>query len=362
MSDISKIDKNFSVESVLNKDGVAFYDVRREPFCVYGLYDYKNQSRFMRIPEDVAKATNDGVAVLANCTSGGRVRFCTDSEFICIKVSMNTIMHFSHMTPSGASGFDLFIDSPDHFESRYHKSFLPPWDITEEGYESRIELGSKKLRYFTINMPSYCGVTDMFVGVAENATLGEGLKYRDMPPIVYYGSSITQGGCASRPGNIYQNVVCRRTDIDYINLGFSGSGRGEDVICDYMASLDMCAFDSDYDQNAPNVEHLRNTHYKLYEKIRAAHPNIPYIMLSKCDLDNDYNNNLARREVVYESFRRARANGDKNIYYIDGASIFRGTYQNMCTVDSCHPNDLGFALMADAITAEIERAFTQKLF
>ena len=361
-NDISKIDKNLSVETTLVKDGIYFYDVRCEPFRVYGLYDYKDQPHFRRLPADVAAATSDGVAALAKHTSGGRVRFCTDSPFVCIKTKMNSISLFSHMPASGAAGFDLFIDSLGGSESRYVRTFMPPWHTTDAGYESKIDLGSKKLRYFTINFPSYSGVDELWVGISEDATLGEGLPYRDAAPILYYGSSITQGGCASRSGNIYQNVVCRRTNFDYINLGFSGNGRAEDAIVDYMASLDISAFICDYDHNSPSRAHLSATHYKMYEKIRAAHPDIPYIMLSKCDLDNDYNSNLARREVVYESFCRARANGDKNVYYIDGASIFRGPYQNMCTVDSCHPNDLGFALMADAITAELERAMTQNLF
>lgn len=360
-NDISRIDKNLSVETTLLKDGVAFYDVRRAPFRVYGLYDYKNQPIFRRLPEEVAAATSDGVAHLSKHTAGGRVRFATDSDFICIKAKMNSITLLPHMPTSGTAGFDLFIDSPDGAESRYVRTFMPPWHTKDEGYESRIDLGSKKLRYFTINFPSYSGVDELLVGISEGSTLDEGLPYRSLAPFVYYGSSITQGGCASRSGNIYQNVVCRRTNVDYINLGFSGNGRAEDAIVDYMASFQMSAFISDYDHNSPSREHLSATHYKMYEKIRAAHPDIPYIMLSKCDLDNSYDANLARREVVYESFCRARANGDKNVYYIDGASIFRGPYQNMCTVDSCHPNDLGFALMADAITAELERAFTQNL-
>jgi hypothetical protein len=360
-NDISRIDKNLSIETTLVKDGVAFYDVRRAPFSVYGLYDYKNQPIFRRLPEDVAAATSDGVAHLSKHTAGGRVRFATDSDFICIKAKMNSITLLPHMPTSGTAGFDLFIDSPDGAESRYVRTFMPPWHTKDEGYESRIDLGSKKLRYFTINFPSYSGVDELLVGISEGSTLGEGLPYRSLAPFVYYGSSITQGGCASRSGNIYQNVVCRRTNVDYINLGFSGNGRAEDAIVDYMASLQMSAFISDYDHNSPSREHLSATHYKMYEKIRAAHPDVPYIMLSKCDLDNSYDANLSRREVVYESFCRARANGDKNVYYIDGASIFRGPYQNMCTVDSCHPNDLGFALMADAITAELERAFTQNL-
>ena len=156
-------------------------------------------------------------------------------------------------------------------------------------------------------------------------------------------------------------MICRRNNIDYINFGFSGSGRGEDSIAEYMASLEMSAFVSDYDHNAPNPDHLKATHYKLYETIRAKHPSIPYIMISKCDVDGNYADSLVRREVIYQSYAKARQNGDCNVYFLDGSSLFRGPYQSMCTVDNCHPNDLGFALMADAIGAELDRAFTQPL-
>jgi lysophospholipase L1-like esterase len=121
----------------------------------------------------------------------------------------------------------------------------------------------------------------------------------------------------------------------------------------------MTAFVCDYDHNAPDAEHLEKTHYKMYEKIRAAHPDIPYIIISKPDFDSNYVTSIPRRNVIFDTYRRARDNGDLNVYYIDGAGIFRGPYEDSCTVDGTHPNDLGFALMADAIEAELKRAFTQ---
>lgn len=359
IKDITKTDKNFECETVLKKDGICFYDIKKAPFEIYGLFEPASEGPFKRLPKEVAAATSEGVAGLSLHTAGGRVRFCSDSEFICIKAVMNSISLFPHMPASGAAGFDLFVDFEDGRESRYVRTFMPPWHTTDSGYESKLSLQGKKLRYFTINFPSYSGVSELFVGVSEGSVIGPGIKYADKAPIVYYGSSITQGGCASRSGNIYQNVICRKNNIDYINLGFSGNGRAEDAIVDYMASLDMSAFVSDYDHNAPSCEYLQKTHYRMYEKIRAAHPDIPYIMLSKSDLDSDYSANIDRREIVFESYCRARKNGDLNVYYIDGASVFRGEFQNMCTVDGCHPNDLGFALMAKAIGAELERAFTQ---
>lgn len=358
---IQNIDKNFVVEATIKKDGLCFYDVKNAPFTVYGLYDYKNQPIFRRMPEDVANATNEGVAELSKNTAGGRVRFSTDSDIICISVKLNTISLIPNMPTSGTCGFDLFVDSSEGFESRYAGTFMPPQHVTDEGYESEIRFKSKKMRHFTINLPSYSGVTQLHVGICSDAKLCEGLKYKDIAPIVYYGSSITQGACASRSGNNYQNIICRHTNINYINLGFAGSGRGEDVICDYMAGLNMSAFVSDYDHNAPTVEHLQATHYRLYEKIRAAHPQIPYIMISKCDIDSNPTN-LQRRMVIMESYQKAIANGDKNVYFIDGASVYRGKYQTMCTTDNIHPNDLGFALLADAIEGELLRGFTQSDF
>ena len=140
------------------------------------------------------------------------------------------------------------------------------------------------------------------------------------------------------------------------------AGCGEDNIVEYMATLPMSAFVSDYDHNAPNPTHLKNTHCKMYQKIREKNPDVPYIMLSRPDVDNNYDESILRRDVIYDTYRFAREQGDRNVYYIDGKSIFQGKYTDMCTVDGCHPTDLGFALMADHIEAELQRAMTQHLF
>jgi len=127
-----------------------------------------------------------------------------------------------------------------------------------------------------------------------------------------------------------------------------------------MASLPMSVFVSDYDYNAPSVEHLKNTHEKLYRKIREKNPTVPYIMLSRpsADVSSSYETVCRRREIVFETFMKARAEGDKNVFYIDGESIFRGRDADAATVDGAHPNDYGFILMANAIEAEILHALT----
>ena len=146
-------------------------------------------------------------------------------------------------------------------------------------------------------------------------------------------------------------------NINHINLGFSGSGKGEKTMAEYISSLDMSAFVMDYDHNSPSVEHLAETHYDFYKTIRNANPTLPIVIMSKSDFAAGYSTNVERRAVIFDTYTKAVAEGDKKVYFIDGESVFRGPYENVCTVDGTHPNDMGFALMADAVEYTLKKAF-----
>ena len=328
-------------------------------FDVYGLMH--DGQRFHRMPQDVADATNPGVAGNNAHTAGGRVRFTTNSSRIEICVKMPKVTHFVHMPLTGTSGFDLYEDFEDDIGggSRFLMVFKPEYNMTD-GYTSVINLGESRERHFTIYFPTYNGVDSLEIGLDEGATLSGGLKYLPVLPVVFYGSSITQGACSSRPGLCYENRISRRLNIDHVNLGFSGNALGEQVMVDYIAGLKMSAFVLDYDHNAPNAEHLRATHRNFYECVRAAHPDIPIILASRPDFlsltKSGHNNVLACRSVVQDTFRAAREAGDKNVYYIDGEGFFRGVEADSCTVDGTHPNDLGFMMMADCFGRMLRRA------
>jgi len=353
--DIASIDKNLEVANKVNAPDLQLYDVRKAPFDIYGLYSPRTKSTFRRIPENIAAAVSEQVLHLHTHTAGGRVRFATDSPDIVIEAVMPQITRFAHMPLTGSSGFDLYIDSPDGYESLYYKTFTPPVKMTD-GYESKLTFSEGGTHYVTIHFPLYNEVSDLFIGIAKDATLGEGAPYRDLPPVVYYGSSITQGGCASRPGNAYEAMVARMLQLDFINLGFSGSGKAEDAIVQYMAGLKMSAFIADYDHNAPNIAYLQATHQKMYDAIRERNPDLPYVMISRPDYFPNEKDSIARRRVVIDTYHYAIAKGDQKVYYIDGGAIFRGPFEDACTVDGCHPNDLGFSKMAEAVCAVLKRA------
>lgn len=357
-------DPNLRVDNAINKPDCKLYDVRKPPFALYGFYKPTTEPVFKRLPDDVAEATNKGVACLYRNTAGGRVRFSTDSPYIAIHAEIPDYSKFSHMSLLGIAGFDLYIDDPKTGISRFRKSFVPPYGGMKEkdGFESVIDLPDGRMRSFTIHFPLYADVKNLYIGVREGAKLEAGCRYREKLPIVYYGSSITQGACASRPGNAYQNIISRNLNLDHVNLGFSGNALAEKAIVDYMATMPMLAFVSDYDHNADDPDYLRESNKQMYQTIRKSHPDIPYILISRPDFEVNLTASLARRDAIFDVWKFAREVGDKNVWLIDGASIFRGRFCDGCTVDGVHPNDLGFALFAEKLEDELRHILIHESF
>lgn len=343
MKDISVVDTNFKVDTKINKNDITFYDINNPPFEIYGVV-YKN-GKYRRIPEKVAKSVSEGVFALHANTAGGRVRFQTNSPYVAIHAKMPKIGKMPHFALTGSAGFDLYVDD-EHDGQRYIGTFVPPFQI-QDGYEALIEFGNSEAHEITINFPLYSEVSELYIGVSDAASVCQPKPYKHKKPVVFYGSSITQGGCASRPGNAYENILSRRLDFDYINLGFSGNAKGEDAIAEYISNLDMSVFVYDYDHNAPTVEHLAKTHEKMFRLIRAKNPDLPIVLLSrpKWYLRKDEEERL---EIIQSTYYHARNNGDNHVYLIDGRTLMQ-VAGNEGTVDNCHPNDLGFASMAIAV-------------
>lgn len=338
MSDISKIDRNFSVKTSIEKEGIKFFNADGAPFKIYGVF--RENGKYRRMSEAVAKTVSEGVYILHSNTAGGRVRFVTDSTYIAINAEMDGLGKMPHFAFTGSIGFDLYVGN------EYIKTFVPSFEITE-GYESIIEFETKEIREITINFPLYSNVKHLYIGLDENSVVQEAKPYINQYPIVYYGSSITQGGCASRPGMAYQSILSRKFNCDFINLGFSGSAKAEDEMIDYIKNLDMSVFVYDYDHNAPSVKHLEKTHEKMFKAIRSHHPELPIIMMSrpKFYLTAEEEQRL---EIITKTYNNAISNGDKNVYLIDGKKLTE-LCGNEGTVDSCHPTDFGFASMAEAL-------------
>ena len=354
MSDISKIDKNFEVKSNAGRDDVVFKNSLETPFKIYGVF-YQD-GKFRRIPEKVAETVSKGVLSLHANTAGGRLRFKTNSPYVAIYAELENICRAPHFALTGAAGFDLYenIDGED----RYINTFIPPYDV-ENSYESVVDFFGEKEREITINFPLYTDVKNFYIGVSETSYIKAPEPYKYEKPIVYYGSSITQGGCAARPGTCYEAIISRRLSCDYINLGFSGVARAEDEIANYIKDLDMSVFVYDYDHNAPTPEHLEKTHERMFKIIREKNPTLPIIMASKPKFHGDeYGENIYKLkrtlEIIQKTYNNAKAAGDENVYFIHGGDLMQyARYDG--TVDIAHPTDLGFYSMAKVFGDLIEK-------
>ncbi len=338
MKTIADIDKNFKVETKIDKEDIKFYDAESEPFELYGIY--KDEDRYRRMPEEVALKVSEGVHFLHANTAGGRIRFVTDSSYIAISAKLSGVNRMSHFALTGMTAFDMYASDV------YSGTFIPPCNL-EDGFECVIGFKDGSRREITLNFPLYCNVDKLYIGLQESAVLEKASPYKNSVPIVYYGSSITQGGCASRPGNCYQNMVTRELHYDYINLGFSGSARAEDEMIEYVKNLDMSLFVYDYDYNAKNPEYLEATHEKMFKAVREAHPDIPIIIMSRPRYTLTDKEKI-RLEIIKKTYNNAIEAGDKNVYLITNKELTAFCGKDG-TVDGCHPTDYGFRSMANAL-------------
>ncbi len=345
---IEDIDKNLKVDKEIDKTGLMFYNALKAPFRFYGGIKRECDGTLYRLPKEIAENTSKGVLMLSTNTAGGRVRFKTNSKRVAVIAKYgNTVGRMSHFPITGSVGLDIYEGET------FLGGFVPPFDLPNKAYESVVNLSEEQNeRTLTLNLPTYSDLRELYIGLDEGSSLSEAEDYRVEKPVVYYGSSITQGGCASRPGNTYEAHISRWLDCDYINLGFSGSARGEQTVADYISRLDMSAFVLDYDHNAPDAAHLEATHYPFYLTVRKQNPTLPIIMMTKPDgtLTKD---RKIRREIIKKSYDKAVLSGDENVYFLDPTEHmpFMG---DEGTVEGCHPNDLGFYFMAKALYSILE--------
>ncbi len=334
------------IELVSTPSGETFeeYTIPDPRFSLSGIFFEESTNRFVRMPSEIAEKVNPGVKDVNAHTSGGRLRFTTDAKQIMLSVVSDKLTVFPPMSLPGRSGFFLLEETDRGY---FHRAaFLPP----KPEYSAVSELPGEGMRKYVLFFPAYNDVRSLKIAFPAGTKVGASDPLRpDVKPILYYGSSITQGGCTSRPDNTYESFIYKWNGIDFINLGFSGSALAEETVAEYLASLDPSVFVVDYDHNTPDPEYLSKTHYPLYKTFRNAHPDTPMLLISAPENDGETPKWLERAAVVKETYDRAIAEGDQNVYFIDGKELFEGEDRGSCTVDGTHPNDLGFRLFAKRV-------------
>lgn len=284
---------------------------------------------------------------LIDHTSGGTLRFRTNAEEIVIKVTMkNATGGGGNSVSLGNNGIEVYVGTGTAKSYALAEGQLI---VSTKSVTQTVKLPGGYVEVM-IGLPTYSGISSITIGINEDAEIAAPLE-RDMEPVLFYGSSITQGGCAKRTGLAYTNVVTRLLNADCTNLGFSASARGEQIMAEYIANKEMSVFVMDYDHNS-SVEELESMHYNFYKTVREANPDLPILMLSRPIFTPEKTaDDQARVDAVRATYDKAKSEGDENVYFIEGIEFFPEEIgmPDLYMIDGTHPNDLGMYYMAKTV-------------
>ncbi len=351
--DFSKVDTNFQTAFAQEGD-FAWYRPSHSAFLLEGLPFCSPDGPYERIAPDFLPGLREGLTVLSHHTSGAALRFSTDSRKIALQADLHHLSYLSNMAKYGECGFDLYYYGAQGYQ--FLHTFSPAAGEASLAEAWSLPDNLTGFTEFLLYFPLYSGVQKMRVGLLPDAEFGPLHKRAQPSPILFYGSSITQGASAGRPGSCYPAIVCRALDTPLINLGFSGNAKGDLALAQQIGRLTLSAFVMDYDYNAPCPAFLAQTHQPFFQAVRDAHPDLPILLLSRvagnpdCAVDT-----RQRREIIQQTYVQAKAAGDKHVAFLDGEAFWAEVDPRECPADLCHPNDLGFFLMAKHVLPALQR-------
>lgn len=347
---ISEIDREFITRK---KRNLVFISLKEEHFSVSGVSLNSDGNSFTRLSGNLLEFTR-GINKRICHTAGGQIRFKTNSKFLELRLVLKNIEAMPWQTRCGAAGVDLYIGSGKDkqwfhtkaascFRNRINTSINLP------------NFNGDDIKEITINLPLYSEVKKIDLGLDASALIDYAPDFEISNPIVFYGSSITQGCAAGRPGTSFPSLVSGFFNANYINLGFSSSAHGEPEMAYSISQIEMSAFVMEYDHNA-TLETLRNTHFHFYETVRKRHPSIPIIVLSRCSggLSVSESETEKRKNIICNTVRKGEEALDRKLCFIDGNNIIPKDIRQNCFVDGVHPNDYGMNLIANAIIQKLE--------
>lgn len=359
--DIGQIDQAMKKKTA-DSSNLRWYSPLEPPFRLAGFPWISEYGMYRRLPPGEARKLPVYVDILADCTAGGQISFRTNSAKLIVKVELTGHGDMDHMPATGQCGFDCYLGGPLNAEF----CNTVRHDPAKSSYESILfDIKEIEMKAVLLNFPLYRGVRNVFIGLDAEADVDAPAPYLTDKAIIAYGTSITQGGCASRPGMAYTNILSRKLNIQVINMGFSGNGKGEPEMARLISEIpDPACFILDYEGNANDGGILENTLPDFIDILRSKHKDIPVLVVSKVRyarenfLRKEYEKLLYFRDFQMELVNEKRRNGDKNIHFFNGMDLL-GTDFSECTVDGVHPTDLGFWRMADKLEPILRTLITK---
>lgn len=347
----------FFMVSALMADAHRIVYVDASEFPLYGKVSEHTGARYERLPAELEDVCRGPVWYLGRNSSGLFIRFRSNSTSIHARWTSAFDNAMNHMTDTGTKGLDLYVIHEGEWR---HVCSARPAERENECAVIRNML--PEYREYMLYLSLYDGVASLEIGVDEGSDLVQPSVDRPSRerPVVMYGTSILQGGCASRPGMAHTNIISRRLDREVMNLGFSGNALLDMEIAEFMASVEEPGvYVLDYVPNA-SAEAIRESGEKFFHVIRDAHPDIPVIFVedpifphSAFDM-NILEEVTRKNEAQRWLYEKLRDSGEKRLYYIEAEGMIGNDGE--ATVDGIHFTDLGMIRYSEHVLPVIRKA------
>lgn len=352
---LEQLDQNF--QSHPGRKSVCWIDAFDKRVALRGLgwlRENRRRKQFRRLPDRAAAGLSEAVQLLSHCPAGVFLSFFTDSPDLSVRLTLKNTDVMSHMPLTGSTGTELYFRNGHQW---HPVATLRPSPSEKQTTQSLLEDAPQERREYRLYLPLYKAIESVAIGIPA------GFKVEPSPartrPLFFYGTSITQGGCANTPGSDFVSLLGRQLDTEIINFGFSGNGKGEPEIARLIREVDAEAFVLDYLANV-GPEQLKSTLPGFVSLLREKHPRTPLILIGNVP----YNQTLwkaetfeqldRKREVLMEIYLEGRRTGDTNLHFIDGHGLLPAGASGVY-VDGVHPTSHGFALMAERLAPQLER-------
>ena len=358
-NEIAKWDPRMALKDAVVTNGVKWIDGTKLP--IEGRAFNDTEHYYDRLPANVTTNVNGGVRYMKHNTTGLQFRFVTDSKTLHFRwIPYDDGLALDHMPSTGVSGIDVYRWDAKKGLWRYVKTGR----IRDAKKGGSLDLGGwTSGTPCLVNLPLYNGVKSFSLGIDPDATI----KPYPHPsgrtkPVVFYGTSITHGGCCSRPGLSFVNRVGRDLDVPVVNLGFSGSGVMELEMSEHLAKIDAscyvldCLWNMSLTKKENPGRSVEGNYEPFIRNLRAKRPNVPIVMAEQCDVFVGKPNE--KDVFIRRLYDKLIAEGWKDLVYLPKDKMYTGDCEG--TVDGCHPNDLGMETMAKSFGAAVRQALKLK--
>ncbi|MDX1971195.1 MAG: SGNH/GDSL hydrolase family protein [Candidatus Sumerlaeia bacterium] len=299
---------------------------------------WETETPFVRLPNRAQQMVTEKVWVQSQYSTGMAVRFTTNSKEIHARWPGGGALR--NMAAIGVSGLDLYERVPGA-EGKQAWQWVAVGKPDPKPMEQQlISFEEEKERELLLFLPLYTKCPSLEIGVLPGSTFDQPQKERTQKPIVFYGTSIVAGGCASRTGMAHTSILRRWLDHEVINLGFSGAGSMEIEIADLLGELEPSVIVIDTLPNTTTPQ-LEERYVPFIRRVREKHPDVPLLLVGHILGDKLPD----RQEALEKALAQLESEGLTNYVYLPGGELIAG--QEEGTVDGIHPTDLGFLRMAE---------------